>query len=115
MFFSSYGKVYSIKGYEIPEAQRQARGRAIVNLLQIEQDEKITAVIPLQKDTQGFIAMATRKGLIKKTALEEFENIRKVGKIAIKINEGDELMSVQFTTGNDELIIASSIVCPSFS
>ena len=107
LFFSSYGKVYSIKGYEIPEAQRQARGRAIVNLLQIEQDEKITAVIPLQKDTQGFIAMATRKGLIKKTALEEFENIRKVGKIAIKINEGDELMSVQFTTGNDELIIAS--------
>ena len=107
LFFSSYGKVYSIKGYEIPEAQRQARGRAIVNLLQIEQDEKITAVIPLAKDTQGFIAMATRKGLIKKTALEEFANIRKVGKIAIKINEGDELISVQFTTGSDELIIAS--------
>lgn len=107
LFFSSYGKVYSIKGYEIPEAQRQARGRAIVNLLQIEQDEKITAVIPLAKDTTGYIAMATRKGLIKKTALEEFENIRKVGKIAIKINEGDELISVQFTTGNDEMIIAS--------
>lgn len=107
LFFSSYGKVYSIKGYEIPEAQRQARGRAIVNLLQIEQDEKITAVIPLAKDTKGYIAMATRNGLIKKTALEEFENIRKVGKIAIKINEGDELISVQFTTGEDELIIAS--------
>ena len=107
LFFSSYGKVYCIKGYEIPEAQRQARGRAIVNLLQIEQDEKITAVIPLAKDTTGYIAMATRNGLIKKTALEEFENIRKVGKIAIKINEGDELISVQFTTGEDELIIAS--------
>ena len=107
LFFSSYGKVYSIKGYEIPEAQRQARGRAIVNLLQIEQDEKITAVIPLAKNTKGYIAMATRNGLIKKTALEEFENIRKVGKIAIKINEGDELISVQFTTGEDELIIAS--------
>ena len=107
LFFSSYGKVYSIKGYEIPEAQRQARGRAIVNLLQIEQDEKITAIIPLSKDTTGYIAMATRKGLIKKTALEEFENIRKVGKIAIKINEGDELISVQFTTGDDEMIIAS--------
>ena len=107
LFFSSYGKVYSIKGYEIPEAQRQARGRAIVNLLQIEQDEKITAIIPLAKDTTGYIAMATRKGLIKKTALEEFENIRKVGKIAIKINEGDELISVQFTTGDDEMIIAS--------
>ena len=108
LFFSSFGKVYSIKGYEIPEAQRQARGRAIVNLLQIAQDEKITAVIPLKKDTDGFIAMATRNGLIKKTALSEFENIRKVGKIAIKINEGDELISVQFTTGEDELIIASS-------
>lgn len=107
LFFSSYGKVYCIKGYEIPEAQRQARGRAIVNLLQIEQDEKITAVIPLAKDTTGYIAMATRNGLIKKTSLEEFENIRKVGKIAIKINEGDELISVQFTTGEDELIIAS--------
>lgn len=107
LFFSSYGKVYSIKGYEIPEAQRQARGRAIVNLLQIEQDEKITAIIPLAKDTTGYIAMATRKGLIKKTALEEFENIRKVGKIAIKINESDELISVQFTTGDDEMIIAS--------
>ena len=107
LFFSSYGKVYSIKGYEIPEAQRQARGRAIVNLLQIEQDEKITAVIPLSADTTGYIAMATRNGLIKKTALEEFANIRKVGKIAIKVNEGDELISVQFTTGKDELIIAS--------
>lgn len=107
LFFSSYGKVYSIKGYEIPEAQRQARGRAIVNLLQIEQDEKITAIIPLSADTKGYIAMATRNGLIKKTALEEFENIRKVGKIAIKITEGDELISVQFTTGEDELIIAS--------
>ena len=107
LFFSSYGKVYSIKGYEIPEAQRQARGRAIVNLLQIEQDEKITAIIPLSVDTTGYIAMATRNGLIKKTALEEFANIRKVGKIAIKVNEGDELISVQFTTGKDELIIAS--------
>lgn len=107
LFFSSYGKVYSIKGYEIPEAQRQARGRAIVNLLQIEQDEKITAIIPLSADTTGYIAMATRNGLIKKTDLEEFTNIRKVGKIAIKVNEGDELISVQFTTGKDELIIAS--------
>ena len=107
LFFSSFGKVYCIKGYEIPEAQRQARGRAIVNLLQIDQEEKITAVIPMPAEGGGYIAMATRKGLIKKTALEEFSNIRKVGKIAIKINEGDELISVQFTTGSDELIIAS--------
>ena len=107
LFFSSFGKVYSIKGYEIPEAQRQARGRAIVNLLQIAQDEKITAIMPLEKDAQGYIAMATRNGLIKKTSLEEFANIRKVGKIAIKITEGDELISVQFTSGDDEMMIAS--------
>ena len=107
LFFSNFGKVYSIKAYEIPEAQRQARGRAIVNLLQIGQEEKITAMIPLTGTADGFIAMATRRGLIKKTALEEFANIRKVGKIAIKINDGDELISVQFTTGKDELIIAS--------
>ncbi len=108
LFFSSFGKVYCIKAYEIPEAQRQARGRAIVNLLQIDQNEKITAIIPLTEDrTSGYIAMATRNGLIKKTAIEEFANIRKVGKIAIKIVEGDELISVQFTTGEDELIIAS--------
>ncbi len=107
LFFSSLGKVYSIKAYEIPEAQRQARGRAIVNLLQIEQTEKITAIIPLSENTEGFIAMATKNGLIKKTSLEEFASIRKVGKIAIKITEDDELISVQFTTGEDELIIAS--------
>ncbi len=107
LFFSNFGKVYSIKGYEIPEAQRQARGRAIVNLLQIDQNEKITAVIPLAEGTEGYIAMATRGGLIKKTALEEFANIRKVGKIAIKIVGEDELISVQFTTGKDEMIIAS--------
>ncbi len=107
LFFSNFGKVYSIKGYEIPEAQRQARGRAIVNLLQIGQEEKINAVIPLKAETDGYIAMATAQGLIKKTALSEFANIRKVGKIAIKLNEGDELISVQFTTGDDELIIAS--------
>lgn len=92
---------------KFPKRSAQARGRAIVNLLQIEQDEKITAVIPLTEGTEGYIAMATHKGLIKKTALEEFANIRKVGKIAIKITEGDELISVQFTTGEDELIIAS--------
>ena len=106
LFFSSLGKVYSIKAYEIPEAQRQARGRAIVNLVQIDQGEKITAVIPMTRQ-DGFIAMATRRGLIKKTQLSEFANIRKVGKIAIKISEGDELISVQFTTGHDELMIAS--------
>ncbi len=107
LFFTNFGKVYCIKGYEIPEAQRQARGRAIVNLLQVDQGEKISAVIPLKAGTEGYIAMATHRGLIKKTSLEEFANIRKVGKIAIRLQEGDELISVQITTGENELIIAS--------
>mgnify|MGYP004655886695 CR=1 FL=1 len=107
MFFTDLGKVYRIKGYEIPEAQKAARGRAIVNILQLEAGEKVNAVIPLKEGTDGFIAMATRKGLIKKTALSEFESIRKTGKIAISLNEGDELVSVQFTSGEDQLLIGT--------
>ena len=107
LLFSDRGRVYRIKAYEIPEAQRTARGRAIVNLVQIEQNEKITTIIPVQADAQGFIAFATRNGLIKKTKLEEFTRINRNGKIAIKLNEGDSLISVQFTTGDDELMIAS--------
>ncbi len=107
LFFTDKGKVYSIKGYMIPEAQRTARGRAVVNLIQIEPDEKVCFIVPLKKGTEGYIAMATKNGLIKKTALEEFASIRKVGKIAISLVEGDSLISVQLTSGEDELIIAS--------
>lgn len=107
LLFSNFGRVYSIKGYEIPEAQRQARGRAIVNLLQLSAEEKINAVIPLSKEDKRYIVMATRGGLIKKTELKEFESIRKTGKIAVKLNDGDELISVQLTSGDEELIIAS--------
>ncbi len=107
LFFTDKGKVYSIKGYMIPEAQRIARGRAIVNLLQLSDNEKVRAMIPLKAGTEGYIMMATRNGLIKKTSLTEFASIRKVGKIAISIVEGDELISVQLTTGNDEVIMAS--------
>ncbi len=107
LLFSDRGRVYRIKAYEIPEAQRTARGRAIVNLVQIEQNEKITTIIPVKDGAEGYIAFATKNGLIKKTKLEEFARINKNGKIAIKLNEGDTLISVQFTTGNDELMIAS--------
>ena len=107
LLFSSLGKVYSVKGYHIPEAARTARGRAIVNIVQIAQDEKINALIPVRADAEGYIAFATRKGQIKKTKVEEFARINRNGKIAIKLNEGDELISVQFTTGNDEIMIAS--------
>ncbi|MCH5147230.1 MAG: DNA gyrase subunit A [Clostridiales bacterium] len=106
LLFSSFGKVYRIKAFEIPEAARTARGRAVVNLVQISQDEKITTIIPVNA-AEGYIAFATAGGLIKKTKLEEFERINRNGKIAIHLNEGDSLISVQFTTGSDELMIAS--------
>lgn len=108
LFFTNFGKVYRIMGYEIPEAQRTAKGRAIVNLLQLQQGEKVQAMLPVEKDGDAtYIALATRKGLIKKTALSEFESIRKVGKIAISITEGDELITASFTNGDDEFLLAS--------
>lgn len=107
LFFTNMGKVYSIKGYEVPEAQRQAKGRAIVNLLQLSEGEKVSAVIPRKEEDEGYLIMATRNGLIKKTALTEFDRIRVVGKIAISLNEGDELISVQMTVGHDEVLVAS--------
>ena len=107
LFFTDKGKVYSIKGYMVPEGQRTARGRAIVNLLQLTDGEKVRAMIPLKANAEGYIVMATQNGLIKKTALSEFSSIRKTGKIAINIVEGDELISVQLSTGEDEIIIAS--------
>ena len=107
LLFSSLGKVYSIKGYQIPEAARAARGRAIVNLVQIAQDEKITALIAVKEGAEGYIAFATKQGLIKKTGVKEFASIHRNGKIAIRLNEGDELISVHFTTGGDQIMIAS--------
>ena len=107
LFFSNKGKVYCIKGYEVPEAERTARGRAIVNLLQLDNGEKVTAVIPRKENSQGNLFMATRNGLIKKTNLEEFRSIRKTGKIAISLVEGDELIGVDMTSGDDEILLAS--------
>lgn len=108
LFFTNFGKVYSIKAYEVPEAQRAAKGRAIINLLQLSQDEKVTAIIPLEKDQKGNLIMATRNGLIKKTDLTEFASIRKVGKIAIKLVEGDKLIGVDLTDGTNDILIASN-------
>jgi DNA gyrase subunit A len=108
LYFTNKGKVYSTKAFEIPEAQKTARGRAIVNLLQLTEDEKVTAVIPLTEGARGYLFMATKRGLVKKTDLKEFESIRKVGKIAITLIDDDELIGVSQTTGYDEIIIASS-------
>ncbi len=107
LFFSNFGKVYSIRGYMIPEANKQARGRAIVNLLQLSAGEKIAAVLPIPERNDGYLVMATKRGLVKKTATSEFDHILKSGKIAIKIVEGDELIAVNFAGGDDQIMIAS--------
>lgn len=108
MFFTNFGKVYTIKTYEIPEAQRQAKGRAMINLLPLSSGEKVNTIIPFKEDTTGNLVMATKQGLIKKTKLIEFANIRKNGKIAISLNEGDELIDVMSSDGDDEILVASS-------
>ncbi len=107
LFFSNLGKVYSIKGYMIPEANRQARGRAIVNLLPLSAGERIAAVLPVLGNEEGYLIMATREGLVKKTPATEFDHILKSGKIAIKIVEGDELIAVRFVKDGDEVMLAS--------
>ena len=107
LLFSSKGKVYSIKGYEIPEANRTARGRAVVNIVQLDPGEKIETVLPVSENGEGYLVMATEKGLIKKTATSEFARIPKNGKIAIKLQEEDRLISVQFTNGENEILVAS--------
>lgn len=110
MFFTNMGKVYRIKAYEVPEAERTSRGRAIVNLLQLSPDERINAIIPIKEgDTPtGCLMMATKKGLVKKTLFEQFESIRKGGKLAITLNDGDELISVKIVDEHDEVLLAAS-------
>ena len=107
LFFTNRGRVYCIKAYEVPEAQRTAKGRAIINLLMLSEGEKVTTVIPRSEGASGNLIMATKNGLIKKTNLEEFASIRKVGKIAIHLLEGDELIGVMVSSGEDDILIAS--------
>jgi DNA gyrase subunit A len=114
LFFTNVGKVYCIKAYEVPEAAKATKGRAIVNLLQIDNaleaatKERVTAVIPVENFDTGHLMMATADGLVKKTDLNEFKKIRRVGKVAITLREGDELIGVQLTSGRDEILMASS-------
>ena len=107
MFFTSRGRMHQLGCHEIPSAGRNARGTAIVNLLQLEAEEKITAVIPLADGDTNYLVMATRKGFIKKTQLEEFRNLRKGGLIAIVLREDDELMGVVHTEGGQELLLGT--------
>ncbi len=108
LFFTNRGRVYSLKCYQIPEAGRAARGIAIVNLLALTGDEKVTAMIPVPKDLEGHnVVMMTRDGYIKKTPYEDFANLRKNGLIAVTLMEGDELTAVELTDGSECLLLGS--------
>ena len=108
MFFTNTGRVYRLKAYEIPEASRTARGTAIINLLQLAPGEKITAVIPLRKYEDGhYLMMATKKGLVKKTPIKDYENVRKTGLTAIVLRDDDELIEVKATDNNKDIILVT--------
>ena len=111
LFFTNKGKVYRIKGYEIPEFSRQAKGIPIINLLPIEKDEFVKAILPIRVDdtiSTKLVTFVTKKGIVKRTYISEFENIRKTGKIAISLKDNDELLSVMLTDGNNEIMIGAS-------
>jgi len=109
LFFSNKGKLYRLRGYEIPEAGRTAKGTAIVNLLRLDNGEKISAVIPLSNFAEGkYLLMATKNGLIKKTALSEYNSARKTGLLAITLKEDDELIDVRLTDGEDNVVLVTS-------
>ena len=106
MFFTNMGRVYRLKAYEIPEAGRTARGTAIINLLQLNAGERITAVIPINKFEKGqYLMMATKNGLVKKTHIQEYEKVRKTGLAAIALKDGDELIEVKFTNDKKDVIL----------
>lgn len=108
MFFTNKGRVYRLKAYQIPEAGRQAKGMAIVNLLELESDEKVTAVIPVAEYQEGlYLFMATKDGYVKKTDLMKYDNIRKGGLAAVTLRENDELIDVRLTDGNQDIILVT--------
>ncbi|MDI9508313.1 MAG: DNA gyrase subunit A [Bacillota bacterium] len=108
MFFTNQGRVYRLKAYQIPEASRTARGTAIINLLQLMPEEKITAVIPIKEYKEDrYLFMATKNGIVKKTVIKEYENIRKSGLIAINLREDDELIEVKITNGKKHIFLVT--------
>ena len=109
MFFTNKGKVYRMKGYEVPLFNRQSKGLPIINLLPLEKDERVNVMLKATpKDVPAYVVLCTQKGIIKRTNISEFENIRTNGKIAITLKETDELISAKITEGNSEILIASS-------
>ena len=107
LFFTSKGRVFTKKAYTIPEAQKNAKGRAIINLLHLTDNESVKEIMRFDSSIKGFLIMATKKGLIKKTSIDEFKHINKNGKIAIKLLDDDALIGVEVTNGRDEIIVAS--------
>jgi len=108
MFFTNKGKVYRIKAYEIPEASRTARGMAIINILQLEPGEKISAMIPLEEyDEEKYLFMATKKGMVKKTSVMDYQNIRKSGLLAISLKDDDELIEVKCTDNTNDIFLVT--------
>ena len=108
MFFTNTGRVYRLKAYEIPEASRTARGTAIINLLQLMPGERITAVIPINKfEEDQYLMMATRKGLVKKTPIRDYANVRKIGLAAISLRDDDELIEVKVTNNKKDIILVT--------
>lgn len=109
LFFTNKGKVYRMKGYEIPSFNRQSKGLPIINLIPIEKEEEVKAMLKVaEHDGSKYIVFCTQSGVVKRTAIEEFDNIRTNGKLAITLREGDELISVKKTTGSNEILIAAS-------
>ena len=108
LFFTNRGRVYKLRAYEIPEAGRTAKGTNIINLIQIEPNERIeTALTVRDSNKEGFLFMGTKQGIVKKTPLEDFKNLRKSGLIAISLREGDELLKVKITKGDADLIMVT--------
>lgn len=108
LFFTNLGKVYRMKAYMVPDGSRISKGSAIVNLLPLESEEKVNAVVPIKNFEDGFLTLCTKHGVIKKTTLDQFDTSRKTGLIAINLKENDELISVKHTTGTDELIVVTT-------
>ena len=111
LFFTNKGKVYRLRGYEIPEYSRQSKGLPIINLLQIEKDEMVNSIIKVNRDSvneENNLIFVTKSGIVKRTSIEEFKNIRQSGKICITLRENDELIAVKMTHGNDLVLLGSS-------
>ncbi len=110
MFFTNSGKIYQTKGYEVPESSRTAKGKAIVNFLQVSPQDRVTAIVPISKKVEknGYLVMVTANGVIKKVAVDQFSNVRRNGMVAIKLKKDDELKWVKISSGSDEIMLVTS-------